>query len=305
MEKPAFDPGLTQKFTAPFRRIINKDGSFNVRRRGGNWHDVHPYLHLVNLSWPGFLATLFLGYVLVNTLFATLYFILGPDQIAGTGAATTADRFLKIFFFSAQTLSTVGYGTMAPKSDAANLVAALEALAGVLGFAVATGLLFGRVSRPSAKIGYSSNALIAPYQDGTSLQFRVVNRRRNDVVELEARVMLMTVETRDGRALRQYKLLKLEREKVLFLPLTWTIVHPIDQDSPLYGATPEDLVRLQAEVMILIKAYDDTFSQTVMSRYSYRHDEFVWHKRFAPAFDVDADGDLLLDLERVGQYGDA
>ena len=152
MEKPAFDPGLTQQFTAPYRRVINKDGSFNVHRRGGNWHDVHPYLHLVNLGWPAFLATLFLGYVLVNTLFATVYFILGPDQIAGTGAATAAGRFLKIFFFSAQTLSTVGYGTMAPKGNAANVVASLEALAGVLGFAVATGLLFGRVSRPSAKI---------------------------------------------------------------------------------------------------------------------------------------------------------
>ena len=117
--------------------------------------------------------------------------------------------------------------------------------------------------------------------------------------------MLMTVENRNNRAVRQYKLLKLEREKVLFLPLTWTIVHPIDQDSPLYGATPEDLVRLQAEVMILIKAYDDTFSQTVLSRYSYRHDEFAWQKRFSPAFDVNADGDLTLDLEKVGQYGDA
>jgi inward rectifier potassium channel len=305
MEKPAFDPGLTQKFTAPYRRVINKDGSFNVHRRGGNWHDVHPYLHLVNLSWPSFLATLFLGYVLVNTLFAALYFILGPDQIAGTEAATAPDRFLKIFFFSAQTLSTVGYGTMAPKSDVANVVAALEALAGVLGFAVATGLLFGRVSRPSAKIGYSRNVLITPYQSATSLQFRVVNRRRNDLMELEARVMLMTVEDRDGRQIRQYKLLKLEREKVLFLPLTWTIVHPIDPHSPLHGVTPEGLERLQAEIMILIKAYDDTFSQTVLSRYSYRHDEVLWQKHFDPAFDVNTDGDLVLDLDKVGQFSDA
>ncbi len=305
MEKPAFDPGITQLFTGPLSRAINKDGSFNVRRRGGSWHDVHPYLSLVSLSWPAFLATIFAGYVLVNTLFALLYATIGPHELAGVDAPTLTGRFFQSFFFSAQTLSTVGYGVIAPKGTAANIVAALEALTGVMGFAVATGLLFGRVSRPSAKIGYSANALIAPYQNGTSLQFRVVNRRRNDIMELEARVMLMTVESRDGRALRQYKLLKLEREKVLFLPLTWTVVHPIDDESPLRGATPESLASLQAEIMILIKAYDDTFSQTVLSRYSYRHDEFIWRKRFSPAFEVDRDGDLVLDLDRVGQFQDA
>ena len=171
----------------------------------------------------------------------------------------------------------------------------------MLGFAVATGLLFGRVSRPSAKIGFSENMLIAPYQDGTSLQFRVVNRRRNDIMELEARVLLMTVEMRDGRQSRQYKQLKLERDKVLFLPLTWTVVHPLDEGSPLRGLGADDLARLQAEVLILIKAYDDTFSQTVLSRYSYRHDEILWNKRFAPAFDVDGAGDLVLELQKVGQ----
>jgi len=302
MEKPAFDPGLTQQFTGPLSRAINKDGTFNVRRRGGTWRDVHPYLHLVNLSWPAFLATLFGGYVLVNTVFAALYSALGPGQIAGVDAPTAGGRFLKIFFFSAQTLSTVGYGTLAPRGNAASLIAAIEALAGVLGFAVATGLLFGRVSRPSAKIGYSDNALLTPYQDGMSLQFRVVNRRRNDIMELEARVLLMSVESRDGRATRQYKQLKLERERVLFLPLTWTIVHPIDEESPLRDATPESLALMQAELMILIKAYDDTFSQTVLSRYSYRHDEFLWRKKFAPAFEVDSEGDMVLDVDRVGHY---
>jgi inward rectifier potassium channel len=304
MEKPAFDPGITQLFTGRLNRAINKDGTFNVRRRGGNWRDVHPYLFLVSLSWPSFLATIFAGYVLANTLFALLYAAIGPKQLAGIDAPTLAGRFFQSFFFSAQTLSTVGYGVIAPKGTAANLVAAMEALTGVMGFAVATGLLFGRVSRPSAKIGYSANALVAPYQNGTSLQFRVVNRRRNDIMELEARVMLMTVESRDGRALRQYKLLKLEREKVLFLPLTWTVVHPIDEESPLRGATPESLAQQQAEIMILIKAYDDTFSQTVLSRYSYRHDEFMWSKRFSPAFEVDGEGDLVLDLDRVGQFQD-
>src|ERR1035438_4049238 len=122
-------------------------------------------------------------------------------------------------------------------------------------------------------------------------------------MEIEARVMLMTVEQKDATAARSYRLLKLEREKVLFLPLTWTIVHPIDSESPLFGLTAADLQRLQVEVMILIKAYDDTFSQTVLARYSYRYDEIGWNQRFAPAFSVDSDGDLVLELQKVGQIG--
>jgi inward rectifier potassium channel len=180
-------------------------------------------------------------------------------------------------------------------------VASIESLVGVLGFAVATGLLFGRVSRPSAKIAFSETMLVAPYQDITSLQFRVVNRRRNDLMEIEARALLMTVEEKDGQPARNYRQLKLEREQVLFMPLTWTIVHPIDSESPMYGLTREDVQRLKAEVLILIKAYDDTFSQTVLARYSYRYDEIGWNQQFAPAFSVDADGDLVLELQKVGK----
>jgi inward rectifier potassium channel len=305
MRKPAFDPGLTQQFTGKVRRIIAKDGSFIVRRRGGNWHDVHPYLYLINIGWAPFLALLFLGYLVINTAFALAYFSLGPGELAGADAATAGGHFLNCFFFSAHTLSTVGYGSIAPKGLGANLVASLESLVGVLGFAVATGLLFGRVSRPSAKIGFSENLLIAPYQEITSLQFRVVNRRANDLMEIEARVMLMTVDTSTGQPLRAYKQLKLEREQVLFMPLTWTIVHPIDAESPLWGITPEQFEQQQTEILILIKAYDDTFSQTVFSRFSYRHDEVIWNRRFGPAFSVDEDGDLVLDLRKVGHVAES
>jgi len=301
MRKPGFDPGLTQQFTGNLRRVINKDGSFNVQRRGGNWHDVHPYLGLINMGWTRFMALLFLGYLVVNTLFALGYFLLGPDELLGARAATEGGRFFNCFFFSAHTLSTVGYGSISPKGMGANILASFESLVGVLGFAVATGLLFGRVSRPSAKIGFSPNILMSPYQETTSLQFRVVNRRANDLMEIEARVLLMTVDQTGGESRRTYQQLRLEREQVLFLPLTWTVVHPIDRESPLWGQTAADLERSQAEVMVLIKAYDDTFSQTVFSRYSYRHDEVIWNQRFAPAFTVDEDGDLLLDLQKVGQ----
>ena len=300
MHKASFDPGLTQKFTAPFRRVINKDGSFNVHRRGVTWKDVNPYLHLINSSWPAFLSVVFLALLTVNALFALAYFLMGAQQVQGADAPTAFERFMKDFFFSAQTLSTVGYGAMSPQSTAANALAALEAMLGLMGFALATGLLFGRVSRPSARIGFSENMLVAPYQDGTSLQFRIVNQRLNSLMELHVSVMLMVVDNGGGELRRDFKILNLEREGVIFFPLTWTVVHPIDQDSPLYGKTAADLERLQAEVLILVKGFDDTFSQTVHARYSYRYDEVKWGARFAPAFEVDPEGDLILDVNRVG-----
>ena len=257
--------------------------------------------HLVNMSWLKFLFSLFVGYIVINSVFAGAYFALGADQLTGAQAPTQWGTFLNDFFFSSHTLSTVGYGNIAPRGTAGNAVATFEALVGVLGFAVATGLLFGRVSRPSARIGFSENLLVAPYQDGSSLQFRMVNRRSNSLMELEAKVMLMTVDAVDGKLQRNYTLLRLERPQVLFLPLSWTVVHPIDEDSPIWGKTAEDLSRLQVEILILVKGYDDTFSQTVLARHSYRHDEFVWNRRFAPAFFVDDEGDLVLELKKVGE----
>lgn len=300
MQTPKFDPGLTQQYSGPLRRAINRDGSFNVMRRGTGWRDVHPYLHLVSMPWPAFFSILLTGYIAVNLVFATAYYLLGPDALQGGSAS--AGRFFNGLYFSSQTLTTVGFGSIAPKSHAANVLAAFEALIGLLGFAVATGLLFGRVSRPSARIGFSDRALIAPYQDGTSLQFRAVNRRANTLIEPEATAMLMTVNRADGGFKREYSLLKLEREKVLFFPLTWTIVHPIDSGSPLFGKTAEDLERVQAEVMVLVKAWDETFSQTVHQRISYRYDEIVWNARFAPAFAIDGNGDMVLDIDRLSAY---
>jgi inward rectifier potassium channel len=301
MPNPRFDPGLTQKFTAPVRRIVNQDGSFNVHRRGTTWRDFHPYLHLIRMSWPKFLLVLLLGYTVVNSLFAVVYFALGPGQLQGAAAPTELGRFLNGFFFSAHTLSTVGYGNISPHGLAANAVSALEALVGVLGFAVATGLLFGRVSRPSARIGFSGHMLMSPYQGATGLEFRAVNRRANDLMDIEARVMLMTVETQNGQPQRTYKLLKLERSQVMFMPLTWTIVHPVDQESPLWGLTEDGLRRLQAEILIVIKAYDDTFSQAVIARRSYRFDEILWNRSFAPAFFVDPEGDMVLELPKLDE----
>jgi inward rectifier potassium channel len=156
------------------------------------------------------------------------------------------------------------------------------------------------VSRPSAKIGYSRNALISPYQNATALMFRIANERSNNLMELEAKVMLMTVIQVSETPERKFDLLTLERETVLLFPLSWTIVHPIDESSPLYRKTAADLKQMQAEIIVLVKGFDETFSQVVHSRYSYRADELVWGAQFLPTFSVGPKGDLVLELNKLG-----
>ena len=300
MEKPQFDPGLTQQYTGVLKRAINQDGHFNVRRTGANWRDWHPYLFMISAPWPVFFGLILAAFLVMNSLFAVAYIAVGIENLKNAEAATPTLTFLNAFFFSAHTLSTVGYGNMWPVGPASNLVAALESVVGVLGFAIATGLMFGRFSRPSARFGFSKNILIAPYQDGISLQFRVVNRRSNNIIDLEARVMLMVVElNEDGKPQRRYQLLTLERQSVLFFPLTWTVVHPIVEGSPLLGITPGELERKQAEVLIMMKGHDESFGQTVHARFSYRYDEIVWGARFASAFEIEDNGDLRIEVDKV------
>ena len=301
MDKPSFDPGFTEKYRGDLQRIINADGQFNVRRRGATWRDVHPYLFMINMSWPVFAATIFAGYVIANLVFAFVYLGIGVEHLQGAETSNAMGRFLSAFFFSAQTFTTVGYGRISPDGVAANLVAAFQALLGLMAFAIATGLLFGRFSRPAARLAFSKQMVVAPYQAGTSLQFRVANRRSNNLMEIEARILLMTVEPSDRGLVRKYQPLTLERASVQFLPLTWTVVHPIDEASPLWAKNAEDLARQQAEFLILIKAFDDTFFQTVHVRQSYRHEEMVWGARFVPAFEADARGEMVLDLKRLSE----
>lgn len=297
--KQSFDPGLTQQFSGELRRAVNKDGTFNVRRRGAPLASKNPYLFLVDTTWPRFICCVFLAYLAVNLLFAAIFMAVGIQDLVGEGVNTGVGPFLSAFFFSVHTLTTVGYGSVYPRGIAANSVAAIEAMIGLMGFALATGLLYGRFSRPSARIVFSHSMLVAPYQGIAALMFRVANQRNNNLLDLEAKLMLMTVERENGVLKRKYAGLTLEREKVNFFPLTWTVVHPIDEGSPIYNKTAADLAALEAEFLVLIKGFDETFSQFVNARFSYRHDEMVWGARFLPAFQVDPGGDLILELDRV------
>jgi inward rectifier potassium channel len=303
MKQASFDPGLTQQYGKRLRRAINPDGSFNVRREGLDLRHANYYLNLITMSWPRFLGLLLTAYFLVNCLFATLYYAAGIEHLKGADKSSEFMEFAGAFFFSGHTLTTVGYGNVTPDGLLTNSISSIEAMTGLLGFAIATGLLYGRFSKPTARMLFSEKVLVVPYQDGLSIQFRVANKRSNVLMELEATVLLMTVEAdAAGTLQRKFQELKLERSKVLFLPLTWTVVHPIDSDSPLHGKTEEHIRNLQAELLIMIKCFDDTFGQTVHARYSYPHNEIVWNARFEQAFEIAESGDLVLRVDRVGNF---
>ena len=224
------------------------------------------------------------AYLVANTVFALAYLACGPGALTASAPGIEQHPFLRAFFFSVETLSTIGYGNIVPTGIAANVVVTMEALAGLSGFALVTGLLFARFSRPTASLLFSSHAVIAPYQDRTALEFRVANARSNELIEVSAKVIVSRFEEVDGVHTRRYYPLALERDGVVFLPLTWTVVHPIDEQSVLHGETVESLRESGAEVLVLLKAFDETFSTIVQTRTSYTFDDVVWGARFANAF---------------------
>jgi len=284
-------------------RLLNRDGSFNVVREGLGWlAALAPYHLLLTISWAGFLAFVALMYLVVNLVFALLFFACGPDALAGPGSHMLGGRFSQAFFFSIQTFATIGYGQIGPNGFAANVLVTIEALVGLMYQALATGLLFARFARPTAAILFSRHAIIAPYAEIQSLQFRIANeRRRNEIIELGAQGLYTAFEANDqGRMVRRYRLLPLERNKVTFFPLSWTIVHPIDEHSPLAGKTRDDLEREQAEILVLLTGVDETYEQTVHARTSYRADEIIWNARFRPVFRAESAAHLLsVDVSRL------
>ena len=267
------------------QRLLNRDGSFNVERSGLRfWSSFSAYHAMLTIQWWQFFVATAILYLIVNALFATAYLACGPGALGSETMGMENHTYLRAFFFSVQTLSTIGYGHVVPIGTAANALVTLESLIGLLGFAIVTGLLFARFSRPTAKMLFSRHALIAPYQDTTALEFRVANARSNELIEVSAKVLLSRFEEVDGVRTRRYYQLELERSSVTFLPLTWTVVHPIDQRSPLHLETTESLRDSQSEFLVMLSGFDETFSATVHTRTSYVLDEVLWGYRFANAF---------------------
>ena len=276
-------------------RMMRSDGSFNIERLGENfWESLTIYQHLLCARWPVFWLYVLCAYGAVNLLFAALFVAAGPDAIQG---GEPGAHWYNAIFFSVQTMATIGYGQMTPRGTLANLLVSLEALVGLMGFALATGILFARFSRPTAHILRSAQAIIAPYQDKTALMFRIANGRRSQLIEIRATVTLSRMEG-DKRRFHQ---LTLERAQVNLLPTQWVIVHPIDAESPLFGLDDAAIHASDPEVFVMISALDEAFSQQVHTRFSYADEEIVYGAKFRDVFGTTAKGVVSIDLSRLSE----
>lgn len=282
-------------------RLVNQDGTLNVGKTGLKFLDHFSVFHfLVNTRWTIFNTLVLISYVSVVFLFSIIYFLIGNDQFFGN-ANTFGDQFLQAFYFSAQTFSTVGYGRFNPSGNLINLISVVEMLVGMMYVALATGLLFARFSRPVAKVIFSENALISPYKGGRGLMMRITNAKSNLLMDVHVRVLLTMKLEVDGKMERKFYILPLEMEMIDILALSWTVVHPINEDSPLWGMTEEEFSKTGAELMVLINGHNDTLSQNIHARSDYKQNEVVWGAKFSSIFSA-KNGKTYVDVSKVGKY---
>lgn len=297
MEKPNdMGFGLSGK-TA---RNLNKDGSFNVEFKGvSRWKFFDLFHTLISMPWWKFVLYVLSAFILTNILFACLYFTAGMDGFTGIDGKSGPERFWEAFFFSTQTLTTLGYGRIAPVSTAASVIAALESMIGLMAFAVATGLIYGRFSRPRNRLRFTTRAVMAPFHDGHAFMFRLANFSNSSLIEIEASINFSWHP--EGKPMRNFAFLELEREKVNFLPSTWTVVHPVNEKSPLRGYSPVRAMKEGIEFIIMIKAFDQTSGQMLYARHSYYHHEILWGRKFFPIMEVTPDGRRIVDLGKMNE----
>jgi inward rectifier potassium channel len=284
------------------RRLLNRDGSFNVALEGLNpLSSLGLYQWLLRISWPEFLGFVGVLYLAVNALFAGAYLLCGPDALQSSTGQFVNEPFYRAFFFSVDTFATIGYGNIYPVGVPANTLVTVEALLNIVSVALATGVMFARFSRPSARIIYSQNAVVAPYRGRTALEFRIANARSSQLIDVQVQAILTKIEAAaNGSKVRKFYELALERQRVVFFPLSWTVVHPIDPGSPMWGLTQKDLLTADAELLVLLIATDETISQTVHSRSSYEANEIVWGAKFANMFMRDeSEGIIGMNLNRI------
>lgn len=278
------------------QRVLNTDGTPNIERTGLPWFKFDDtYTRLVTMSWPRFFVVILIVYLVVNTLFAVAYNVIGIENLDGAKGVTLRDQFFDAFFFSAQTISTVGYGHISPKGFITSILAAFESMLGLLAFALATGLLYGRFSRPTSKVSFSKKMVVAPYQNHKGLMFRLVNMRRNSLIDVEVQMVMSFNETINGKLKRSFYPLELERSKISVLSLNWTLVHPINEDSPIFDKTLVELKAAEVEIFVIIKAFDDTFAQTIHTRTSYQDEDIEFDAKFKIMHYHNNEGKTVLD----------
>ncbi|TDM00205.1 MAG: hypothetical protein C4K58_02980 [Flavobacteriaceae bacterium] len=303
--KNILDSGLSDKTASNQQRILLRSGTYNVIRKGKKIGLGDAYQFFISLSWPKLIGLVFLGFVFVNILFALLYMAIGVEHLSGIPKQSKWEDFLSCFYFSCQTYTTVGYGGISPSGHLTSSLSAFESLFGLLSFSLATGIIFGRFSKPIAKVAYSENILVAPYGKNNveyGLMFRMVNQRDTLLSNARIHVMYSMDILENGSYKRIYKALNLEIDRIKMFPLTWTVVHPIDENSVFYGLTQEDLQKQKVEIMVMTEAFDEKFNDVVHSRTSYIPKDFVFGAKFLPAQQVNSDGIMEIDLEKIGEF---
>ncbi len=285
-------------------RVLNKDGSSNVVKTGIPYMKRISLFHtLINMNILTFIVVALGGFVLINLFFACIYYNIGVDQIGIKPGQSSSDQFLECFFFSAQTVTTVGYGVMHPQSLATNALSTFESVFGWMAFAVLTGLIYGRFAKPKAYLMFSNNALIGPYKDGQALMFRMAPYKNNTLTEAEVLLNITFRLHENDKIVNKFLPLKAELSKISALSLNWTIVHYIDEESPLYGMCKEDYEINETELMVFVKAFDEHFSNTVQQRTSYNAEDIIHGAKFAQMFKQSDDKtSTILELDKIHDY---
>jgi inward rectifier potassium channel len=279
-------------------RLLNRDGSFNAVRAGQSLSArFSPYQSLLTMRWPPFLGVFVGSYLLINLLFAGVFYAFGPQALSPPAGVIPEGRFWTALFFSVETFGTIGYGNIVPNGLIPNLFVVVESIVSILMIALATGLIFSRFARPVPRIKFSERAIISPYRGLTAFMFRIANERQTELVNVAASVIFTRFELVDGVRTRTFTELDLERESVMFFSLSWTVVHPITDSSPMRGLTYQELLDSEAEFLIMLTATDEVFAQQVHTRSSYTADEVLWGARFINIFiKPDPDGRVRIDM---------
>lgn len=283
-------------------RFYNRDtGRANVTKRGIGIFNRYSWYHtMIYMKRGKFLFLLFLIYILINLIFAGIYYAIGIEHLSGINKDSALGNFFEVFFFSTQTFTTVGYGRISPTGFLTSAFATFEAFLGLLSFAIATGLFYGRFSRPQAFLKFSDKAIVAPYRDGIALMFRLAPYKNNALSEVEVKLTIAMQLEENGKMVNKFYSLDLEFSKVAALALSWTVVHPINEKSPLYGLNMQDIKNADVEIFAFVKAFDEVFSNTVIGRTSYIASEIEWGARFKMMYHANADNSkTILDLSKL------
>lgn len=284
-------------------RFINKDGSYNLVKEGMPfWKRVSVFHDMLNLPTWKFIAIILVYYLVINLGFTTVYFLIGPGELTGLpNGASNLRIFKELFYFSTETYTTVGYGRVNPVGDMANLISGLESLTGLLSLAIVTGLIYGRFSKPRSYLSFSEYALISPYKGITGLMFRfAAYKDMHTLTDLEIKVNIGLKVLENEVPVYKYFSLDLERSRVETMPMSWTVVHPINETSPFFGFTEEDMKNADVELYVMLRGFDDVFSNYVQQRTSYTYREILFNRKFAPMYRESDDGQTtILELHKI------